>query len=93
MVGGKPIVTGLTLVLALAFAAPGLAAPKCSPLRSGAKGCKNEIRACIAAQCSGITDGKQRRRCKKITCKKNLVKACRDASGTPCASPSGAFLD
>jgi hypothetical protein len=93
MVGGKTIASGLMLALALAFAAPGFAAPKCSPLRSGAKGCKNEIKACVAAQCASITNGKQRRKCKKITCKKDLVNACKDANGATCASPSGAFVD
>ncbi len=66
------------------------AAPKCSPFRGGARGCKNEIRACVVT-CRDAGTARERVRC-RAACRRQIPKTCRSANGTTCASPSGAFI-
>jgi hypothetical protein len=82
-----------TLILALGFATSALGAPRCSALRSGPKGCRNEIRACVGTSaCTQAPTGRERRRCKGL-CKRDVLRACRQGALLCSASPSGAFLD
>ena len=70
---------------------PALAKNFCSPLKNNTKGCKNEIKACVLANCAGKT-GKDKRTCKR-SCKQNTVAACRLDNTVCTGSPSGAFID
>jgi hypothetical protein len=66
------------------------AAPKCSPFRGAARGCKNEIRACVVS-CRDTGTAKECRRCRAM-CRREIPKTCQSTAGTLCASPSGAFV-
>jgi hypothetical protein len=90
---GKKLLLGLaaaTLAAGLAVPAMGAKA-KCAPGKTGPKGCKNEIAACVAANCAELTK-KAKAKCKR-DCKRSVKLACRDSQGAYCASPSGAFVD
>jgi len=81
------------LVLAAGLTAgPAFGKNLCAPGKNGAKGCKNEIAACITATACSAKKGKDKRSCKKA-CKTTVVNACKVNTTVCSASPSGAFID
>jgi hypothetical protein len=78
------------LLLAGMTALPALARNPCSPGKNLTRGCKNEIKACIASECASLTK-RDKRLCKK-SCKRDTVADCK-LDNSVCASPSGAFVE
>ncbi len=91
MIYEKLLLGAAAAVLAAGLVNPAMAVKGCAPGKTGSKGCKNEIQACIASDCAELTR-RAKAKCKR-ECKRDVKRQCKESAGAFCASPSGAFLD